>query len=248
LFDESRIVNRLLPASWRAVPGGLRLFVGIDRRRPASWITLAMGGWLGWWCAVATADQSGGIAMLAAAVLAVAAVGDIPLVFCLSAGRWRQFLWGCAWAFERAAWPFVGMMLGMLAAGGVPKSFEIVSAATAGALLAAVTTVASRLSGVKSADAASLVLLVAAASAATDAGADPAPAPPANRSSPPGWVGPAVRRQTHWRPTSGLRRCPRNSSHQFPGKARAKSEQTFAGKRQAQDSLMGPDSLPLELP
>jgi len=166
-------VNRLLPASWRAAPDGLQLFVGIDRRRPASWITLAMGGWFGWWCAVATADQSGGIAMLAAAVLAVAAVGDIPLVVCLSAGRWRQFLWGCAWACERAAWPFVGMMLGMLAAGGVPKSFEIVSAATAGALLAAVMTVASRLSGVKAADAASLVLLVAAASAAAATGLAP---------------------------------------------------------------------------
>ena len=111
--------------------------------------------------------------MLAAAVLAVAAVGDIPLVVCLPAGRWRQFLWGCAWACERAAWPFVGMMLGMLAAGGVPKSFEIVTAAMAGALLAAVMTVASRLSGAKAADAASLVLLVAAASAAAATGLAP---------------------------------------------------------------------------
>ena len=166
-------MNRLLPASWRAVPGGLRLFVGIDQRRPASWITLAMGGWLGWWCAAATTDQSGGIAMLAAAVLAVAAIGDVPLVICLPAGRWRQFLWGCAWACERAAWPFVGMMLGMLAAGGVPKSFEIATAAMAGALLAAVTLVASRLSGAKAADAASLVLLVAAASAAPAIGLAP---------------------------------------------------------------------------
>jgi hypothetical protein len=153
------------------VPGGLRLFVGIDRRRPASWITLAMGGWLGWWCAAAAADQSGGIAMLWAAVLAVAAIGDIPLTVCLPADRGLKFLWACVWACERAAWPFVGMMLGMLAAGGGPESFEpesfgILAAATAGALLAAVTTVASRLSGAKAADAASLVLLVAAASAA----------------------------------------------------------------------------------
>ena len=171
-------MNRLLPASWRAVPGGLRLFVGIDLRRPASWITLAMGGWLGWWCATATADQSGGIAMLSAAVLAVAAIGDIPLAVCRPAGRGRQFLWGCAWACERAAWPFVGMMLGMLAAGGgpewfEPESFGIPAAATAGALLAAVTTVASRLSDAKAADAASLVLLVAAASAAAAIGLAP---------------------------------------------------------------------------
>ena len=168
-------MNRLLPASWRAVPGGLRLFVGIDLRRPASWITLAMGGWVGWWCATATADQSGGIAMLPAAVLAVAAIGDIPLAFCLPAGRGRQFLWGCAWACERAAWPLVGMMLGMLAAGGgpewfEPESFGILAAATAGALLAAATTAASRLSGAKAADAASLVLLVASASAAAAIG------------------------------------------------------------------------------
>jgi hypothetical protein len=62
------------------------------------------------------------------------------------------------------------MMLGMLAGGSGPKSFEIVPAATAGALLAAVTTVASRLSGAKAADAASVVLLVAAASAAANVG------------------------------------------------------------------------------
>ena len=164
-----------MPLFWRRAPALFGLFVGIDLRRPASWITLAMGGWVGWWCATATADQSGGIAMLPAAVLAVAAIGDIPLALCLPAGRGRQFLWGCAWACERAAWPFVGMMLGMLAGGGVrdsfePESFEILAAATAGALLAAVTTAASRLSGAKAADAASLVLLVASASAAAAIG------------------------------------------------------------------------------
>ena len=175
MFDESRIVNRLLPASWRAVSGELLLFVGVDRRRPASWITFAMGGWLGWWCAAATADQSGGIAMLSAAVLAVAAIGDIPLAVCLPADRGRQFLWGCAWACERAAWPLVGVMLGMLAAGGVrdsfePGSFGMLAAATAGALFAAITTVSGRLAGGKAADAASLTLLLAAVSAAAGTG------------------------------------------------------------------------------
>ena len=155
-----------MPSSWRIAPGLLWLFVGIDLRRPASWIALAMGGWLGWWCAAATADQSGGLAMLSAAMLAVAAIGDIPLAVCLPAGRSLPLFWCC----ERAAWPLVGMMLGMLAAGGGMQSFEIVAAATAGALLAAVTTVASRLSGAKAADAASLVLLVASASVATAIG------------------------------------------------------------------------------
>ena len=116
--------------------------------------------------------------MLWAAVLAVAAIGDIPLAVCFPADRRLKFLWACVWACERAAWPFVGVMLGMLAAGGgtesfKPESFGILAAATAGALLAAVTTVVSRLSGAKAADAASLVLLVAAASAAAAIGLAP---------------------------------------------------------------------------
>jgi hypothetical protein len=161
-------VNRLLSASWRNVPGLLRLFVGIDLRRPASWITLAMGVWAGWWCATSTAAGSS-IAMLSAAVLAVGAIGDISLAFCLPAGRGQPLFWCC----ERAAWPLVGMMLGILAAGGGMPSFESVPAATAGALLAAVTTMASRLSGTKAADAASLALLMAAASAAASVGLAP---------------------------------------------------------------------------
>lgn len=177
MFQASRhTVRSLMSPSWRLlwrpfwrnVPGLLRLFFGIDLRRPASWITLAIGGWLGWWCSTSTAAGSS-IAMLSAAVLAVAAIGDIPLAVCLPAGRGRQFLWGC----ERAAWPLVGMMLGMLAGGGGMPSFESVPAATVGALLAAVTTVASRLSGAKAADAASLTLLMAAASAATSVGLAP---------------------------------------------------------------------------
>jgi hypothetical protein len=150
------------------VPGGLRLFVGIDVRRPASWITLAVGAWVGWWCAASTA-ASCGIAMFAAAALAVAAIGDVPLAVCSPAARGLPLFWCC----ERAVWPLVGMMLGMLAAGGVPESFQSVPSATVGALLATVTTIASRLSGAKAADAASLTLLMAAASAAVSAGLAP---------------------------------------------------------------------------
>ena len=188
MFQASRhTVRSLMSPSWRLVwrpfwrnmPGLLRLFVGIDRRRPASWITLAIGCWLGWWCATRVAAD-GGIAMLAAAVLGVAAIGDVPLAVCLPADRGRQFLWGCAWACERAAWPLVGMMLGMLvgmlAGGGGPASFGLdsfgmLAAATSGALLAAVTTVACRLAGsATAADAASLTLLLAASSAAAGSG------------------------------------------------------------------------------
>jgi hypothetical protein len=168
-------VRLLMPPFWRAGLAMLGIAVSIDRRRPASWITLAIGCWLGWWCST-DAAADGGIAMLSAAVLAVAAIGDVPLAVCLPAARGRQFLWGCAWACERAAWPLVGMMLGMLAGGGGPASFGseffgMLAAATAGALLAAVTTVAGRLAGgTTAADAASLALLLAAASAAAGSG------------------------------------------------------------------------------
>ncbi len=170
-FDENRIVNRLLPASWRSVLGGLRLFIDIDLRRPASWIGLAVGGWLGWWCARTAAD--GGIAFTSAAVLAVAAMGDLPLAGCVPAGRGQPLLWGSVWACERAAWPLVGMLLGMLAADAERASFGSVAAVVVGCLLAVVTTVASRLSGSKAADGASLTLLLAAASAAAGGGLAP---------------------------------------------------------------------------
>jgi len=174
--DESPIVNRLLPASWRSSSHrGLALFgtfVSIDLRRPASWISLAMGGWLGWWCCTRPAAD-GGIGFVSAAVLAVAAIGDIPAAVFVPAGCGRLALWCSGWACERAAWPIVGAMLGMLTAGGETAPVEVVPAVMVGALLATVTTVASRLSGAKAADAASLTLLLAAASAA--AGGELAP-------------------------------------------------------------------------
>jgi hypothetical protein len=172
-------VRLSMPPFWRVGLTMLGIAVSIDRRRPASWITLAMGCWLGWWCSTLAAAD-GGIAMLSAAVLAVAAIGDVPLQVCLPADRGRPFLWGCVWACERAAWPLVGMMLGMLAGmlvggGGLvsfgSESLGMLAAATAGALLAAVTTVAGRLAGgATAADAASLALLLAAASAAAGSG------------------------------------------------------------------------------
>ena len=132
-----------------------------------------MGGWAGWWCATATADQSGSIVMLAAAVLAVAAIGDVPPTFCLPTGRGWLLFRGCAWACERAAWPIVGVILGVLAVGGGSQAVGIIPAAAVGALLSAVTMAASRLFVAKAADAASITLLMAAASAATSVGLTP---------------------------------------------------------------------------
>lgn len=151
--------------AWRRAPGLLATLVGIDLRRPASWIAAAMGGWAGWWCCTRM-EAEGVIAMLSAAVLVVAAIGDVPLTACVAAGRGLPILWAC----ERAAWPLAGFVSGMLVAGGGPVSFGLLPVATVGALLAAVTTVATRLAGAKAADAASLTLLVAAASAAAGSG------------------------------------------------------------------------------
>jgi hypothetical protein len=162
------IVRWLMPSSWQMVPGVLWLLVGIDLRRPASWIALAMGGWLGWWSA-AYAPPGGGIVFLSAAALAVAAIGDLPLSVCGSAGRRLPLLWAC----ERAVWPLVGAMLGIVAAGSEVGPFVAVSTVMVSALLASVTTVTSRLSGAKAADAASLTLLLAAASVAVGGGLVP---------------------------------------------------------------------------
>ena len=159
------IVLWLMPSFWQTVLGMVRLLVGIDLRRPASWIGLAMGGWLGWWCPTRGLANEG-IALVSAAALTVAAIGDLPLAVWAPVGRGRVALWGSVWACERAAWPLVGVMIGMLASGGGPKGFGIVTAAMVAGLLAAVTTVASRLSGAKAADGASLTLLLAAASVA----------------------------------------------------------------------------------
>jgi hypothetical protein len=156
-------------ANHRHLPGLLRLFAGVDTRRPASWIALVIGAWAGWWCAASAADGltgAGIIAMLSAAVAAVAAVGDLPLDLCPPAAHGSRRGLVFLWVGERVAWPLGGVMLGMLAAGMAAASLPTLAIAAIGPLLAAVTVAVSRLAGAKAADAASLTLLVAAASAA----------------------------------------------------------------------------------
>jgi len=170
-----------LAASWWHAAAILRVCSGIDFRRPASWIALAQGGWAGWWwVVVATADPviAVGMGLLAAAVATVAALGDMPLelcsqVACRPSGTAGQNLlhtlrqpaaW--IWACERTAWPLVGVVLGAAAAGGTHELLEALAVSLVGAMLAALTVLASRAAGAKAADAASLTLLVAAASAA----------------------------------------------------------------------------------
>jgi hypothetical protein len=145
-----------------------RTLVGIDLRRPASWIALAMAALVGWWFATSTAAD-GGIVFLSAAVLAVAAIGDLPFLTGLPAGGRLPVVWAC----ERVAWPLVGGLCGSIAAGGAAEFRATVPAVVVGSLLAVATTVVSRLSGVRAADAASLTLLIATASAAAGAGLAP---------------------------------------------------------------------------
>jgi hypothetical protein len=162
----------------------LRVCVGIDFRRPASWIALAQGAWAGWWwSAVAAADPviAVGMGLLAAAVATVAALGDMPLELCSqvacrpsgTAGQnplhtlRQSAAW--IWACERTAWPLVGVVLGCTAAGGTQDLLGALAVTVVGAVLAALTVLASRAANAKAADAASLTLLVAAASAAAAA-------------------------------------------------------------------------------
>lgn len=162
----------------------LRVCCGIDSRRPASWIALAQGGWAGWWWVVmATADPviAVGMGLLAAAVATVAALGDMPLELCSqvaccpprTAGQnplhslRQSAAW--IWACERTAWPLVGVVLGVAAAGGTQELLGALAVSVVGAMLAALTVLASRAANAKAADAASLTLLVATASAAAAA-------------------------------------------------------------------------------
>ena len=113
------------------------------------------------------------MAMLSAAALTVAAIGDLPLAVCVPAGRSRLERWGFAWAFERSAWPLVGAMLGMLAAGDRAGSWPIGGEMVAGSLLATATVAGGRFSGASAADAGSLALVLAAASEAAGLGLAP---------------------------------------------------------------------------
>ncbi|MEI6256004.1 MAG: hypothetical protein WCQ77_05085 [Planctomycetota bacterium] len=157
------------------------LLARIDARRPASWIALKMGATAGWWCGLAQLDAAvaaGMLAMLSVAVAVVAATGELPLDLCgatTSDYRGGPVFRprGLAWACERAAWPLVGFLVGlmavMLVAGGGLALLPTLALGLLGAVLAAVTGITSRQAGAKAADAASLTLAIAAASVASGA-------------------------------------------------------------------------------
>jgi hypothetical protein len=141
-----------------------RLFARTDARRPASWLMLLAA-------AVVAADvssagvTSGMVAFGAGAMLAVGAIGNLPLRACAALGRASRA--PRIWLVERATWPVVGLVAGAAIASPCPGPQA--GAAATGLAAAAATVFAVRRRGVAAADAASLTLVIAGIAGAAGA-------------------------------------------------------------------------------
>jgi hypothetical protein len=141
-----------------------RLFARTDARRPASWLMLLAA-------AVVAADvssagvTSGMVAFGAGAMLAVGAIGNLPLRACAALGRASRA--PRIWLVERATWPAVGVVVGAAIASPCPGPQA--GAAATGLAAAAATVFAVRRRGVAAADAASLTLVIAGIAGAAGA-------------------------------------------------------------------------------
>lgn len=146
-----------------ALPEWLRfaLFcVRLDARRPASWLMLAAA-------ALAAGCTSGMVALGVGAVLAVGAIGELPISACASLGRGSRA--AAVWLVERAAWPVFGLALGAMA---IPPAADAAAgpwASLAGTVAASLTHFVVRRRGVPAADAGSLTLVLAGLAAAAGA-------------------------------------------------------------------------------
>lgn len=141
-----------------------RLFTRTDARRPASWLMLLAAVPVA--ADVSYAGATSGMAALGAgAVLAVGAIGNLPLRACAALGTasWAPRIW----FVERAAWPAVGLVAG--AAFARPASGLPAVAAATGLAAAAATCFVVRRRGVLAADAASLALVIAGIAGAAGA-------------------------------------------------------------------------------
>lgn len=141
-----------------------RLFARSDARRPASWLMLL--------AAVPVAADvsyaggtSGMVALGAGAVLAVGAIGNLPLRACAALGTASRA--PLIWLVERAAWPAVGLVAGAALAPPCPGPPAV--AAATGLAAAAATCFVVRRRGVAAADAASLTLVFAGIAGAAGA-------------------------------------------------------------------------------
>lgn len=155
-----------MPMLHKAVRLAARL-VGIDARRPASWLTLAAAI-----CCGAVPETAAGAALpafVAGAVLAVAAIGDLPVAAGVTLGHGSRAV--AIWLVERVAWPGVGLALvafdHCLRRG--PAGLTLPGAAAVGLAAAALTVFVARRRAANAADASSLTLISAGVAAVAGA-------------------------------------------------------------------------------
>jgi hypothetical protein len=149
-------------------PRLLRLLVGIDARRPASWIALAVGAAAGWW-AVVTGPHAWlvGVACGTSVLVAAAAVGDLPVELCRGSACIPPARLAAVWGMLRAAWPLVGAATAACLASGAEAfpAAPAVAAVLAGGMTVAAVVVA-RAARATAADAAAVALAIGGAGAA----------------------------------------------------------------------------------
>lgn len=181
----------------------VRILVGIDARRPASWVALAMGAAAGRCIAVAGPDRGPlAVALVVPVVAVVAAIGDLPAGICrgsvpLSAARIVSL-----WASARAAWPLAGGVIATLltpwsghAAGALALAAVTASLATLAAVVVA------RRCATTAADAAAVAVALGGAGAVAGLAARAAGVAPwgAVGAAAAGWCFAAVLARSSWR-------------------------------------------------
>ena len=147
-----------------------RLFMRVDARRLASWISLliTMVGsyWLQFLAVNGSLSVGAGMmgAMLVGTLSTAAAIGDVPIGICQAYGGGGTTA-AVIWVSERTAWPLTGILLAA-AASGESTAVLLAAAMLLASLLTAVTITKSRLLGARAADAGSLSLMMASAAIA----------------------------------------------------------------------------------
>lgn len=147
-----------------------RLFMRVDARRLASWISLLITMVGSYWLQFLAVNGSLSIgagmmgAMLVGTLSTAAAIGDVPIGICQAYGGGGTTA-AVIWVSERTAWPLTGILLAA-AASGESIAVLLAAAMLLASLLTAVTITKSRLLGARAADAGSLSLMMASAAIA----------------------------------------------------------------------------------
>jgi len=147
-----------------------RLFMRVDARRLASWISLLITMVGSYWLQSLAVNGSLSVgagmmgAMLVGTLSTAAAIGDVPIGICQAYGGGGTTA-AVIWVSERTAWPLTGILLAA-AASGESTAVLLAAAMLLASLLTAVTITKSRLLGARAADAGSLSLMMASAAIA----------------------------------------------------------------------------------